>query len=273
VSGALHRVDAYLLELGAGIILLAIVNVLFLPHDIGFLGWQPNPALALVAVIAARHGLREGIMAALVMAGLELACRFGRADDLSWSMMQSLQTYVTPLLLLSTGFLLGAIREERRRETEGLGGASANSRTSSPTRPCASWPPPRPSTSSSGAWPTRAPPSPTCTPPPRPSRPSTSTVSIRPFPRRARRFLQAEACQLYLLDGDVLRLRAAEGAPPPLTELNPGEGLAGLAIRQGKAQSLRDLMTISTPRSCSARPSSWRRRSPDAKAPSWDASP
>ena len=75
VSSAPHRVDAYLLELGAGIILLAIVNVMFLPHDIGFLGWQPNPALALVAVIAARHGLREGIMAALVMAGLELACR------------------------------------------------------------------------------------------------------------------------------------------------------------------------------------------------------
>src|SRR5439155_1528517 len=66
------------------------------------------------------------------------------------------------------------------------------------------------------------------------------------IPQTARRFLQADACQLYLLDGDVLRLRAAEGAPPPLTEINPGEGLAGLAIRQGKAQSLRDLMTIST---------------------------
>src|SRR2546428_394019 len=145
VSGALPRVDAYLLELAAGIVLLAIGNVLFLPHDIGYLGWQPNPALALVAVIAARHGLREGIMAALVTSGLELACRLGPA-----------------------------------------------------------------------------------------------------IPQTARRFLQADACQLYLLDGDVLRLRAAEGAPPPLTELNPAEGLAGLAIRQGKAQSLRDLMTIST---------------------------
>src|SRR2546429_4090816 len=102
VSGAPHRVDAYLLELGAGIILLAIVNVMFLPHDIGFLGWQPNPALALVAVIAARHGLREGIMAALVMAGLELACRLSPPEDTSWSMMRSLQTYVTPLLSPST---------------------------------------------------------------------------------------------------------------------------------------------------------------------------
>ena len=246
MSGAPHRVDAYLLELGAGIILLAIVNVMFLPHDIGFLGWQPNPALALVAVIAARHGLREGIMAALVMAGLELACRLGRAEDLSWSMMRSLQTYVTPLLLLSTGFLLGAIREERRRETEGLGQrvrdledeladqavrfmAASEAKHELERRVADE------GASLSNLYAAAQ---------------ALETLDIDrlypAIPQTARRFLQADACQLYLLDGDVLRLRAAEGAPPPLTELNPGEGLAGLAIRQGKAQSLRDLMTIST---------------------------
>ena len=215
MSGAPHRVDAYLLELGAGIILLAIVNVLFLPHDIGFLGWQPNPALALVAIIAARHGLREGIMAALVMAGLELACRFSRAEDLSWSMMRSLQTYVTPLLLLSTGFLLGAIREERRRETEGLGQrvrdledeladqavrfmAASEAKHELERRVADE------GASLSNLYAAAQ---------------ALETLDIDrlypAIPQTARRFLQADACQLYLLDGDVLRLRAAEGAPPP----------------------------------------------------------
>lgn len=246
MNGARVRVDAYLFELVAGVVLLAIANVLFLPHDIGYLNFQPNPVLALVAVIAARHGLREGMMAAFVTAGLEFACRLGRAEDLSWSMLRSLQTYTTPLLLLGTGFLLGAIREERRRETEGFGRrvreledeladqavrfmAASEARHELERRVADEG-----ASLSSLYAAARA----------------METLDVErlypAIPQTARRFLQSEACQLYMLDGDALRLRAAEGPPPPLTELSPGEGLVGLAIRQGKALSLRDYMTVSS---------------------------
>jgi diguanylate cyclase (GGDEF)-like protein len=56
-----------------------------------------------------------------------------------------------------------------------------------------------------------------------------------------RRLLGAEGCQLYLLEGGLLRLRAAAGPPPPFTELPLDAGLVGAAIRRGQTTSIRDV--------------------------------
>ena len=54
---SLRRGHPYLLELGGGLLVLAVVNLLLRPKDPGFLAVQPNPALLLVAVVACRHGI------------------------------------------------------------------------------------------------------------------------------------------------------------------------------------------------------------------------
>jgi GGDEF domain-containing protein len=60
----------------------------------------------------------------------------------------------------------------------------------------------------------------------------------------ARRFLEADACQCYVLEGELLRLRAAEGPAPERAEIPPDEGLVGLAIRLGRPVSVRDATVI-----------------------------
>jgi GGDEF domain-containing protein len=62
----------------------------------------------------------------------------------------------------------------------------------------------------------------------------------------ARRFLQADACQCYVLEGELLRLRAAEGTAPARSEIPPDEGLVGLAIRLGRPVSVRDATVIAS---------------------------
>ena len=60
----------------------------------------------------------------------------------------------------------------------------------------------------------------------------------------ARRFLQADACQCYVLEGELMRLRAAEGPAPARSEIPPDDGLVGLAVRLGRPVSVRDATAI-----------------------------
>ena len=75
----LRRGHPYLLELGGGLLVLAVVNLLLRPKDPGFLAVQPNPALLLVAVMACRHGLRAGLVSGLGTAAIIAGCIVGRA--------------------------------------------------------------------------------------------------------------------------------------------------------------------------------------------------
>ncbi len=243
---ALRRAPAYLVELGVGLLVLAAANLLLRPGDWGFLDVQPNPALVLVAVIACRHGLREGLVAGAMTAGLAGACAIARMDPVTWSQLRSLQNYLTPVLLFATGFGLGAMRETQRRHARGLEGrvealeqeladqavrfmAATEAKHELERRVADE------SASLSSLYAA--------------ARSMESLEPERLYPAivaTARRFLQADACQCYVLEGDLLRLRAAEGPAPARPELPPEEGLVGFAIRLGRPASVRDYTLISS---------------------------
>ena len=243
---ALRRTPAYLVELGVGLLVLVAANLLLRPDDWGFLALQPNPALVLVAVLACRHGLREGLTAGVVTALLAAACTIARMDPISWSQLRSLQNYLTPLLLLATGFGLGSMRETQRRHARSLEGrvetleqeladqavrfmAATEAKHELERRVADE------SASLSSLYAA--------------ARSMESLEPERLYPAivaTARRFLQADACQCYVLEGELLRLRAAEGPAPERPELAPDEGLVGFAIRLGRPATVRDYTLISS---------------------------
>jgi polysaccharide biosynthesis protein PelD len=246
VLDALRRAHPYLLELGGGLLVLTVVNLLLRPRDPGFLAVQPNPALLLVAVLACRHGLRAGLASGLVTAGVVAACVVARLPYLSWTELRTLGHYVTPLLLIGTGFGLGALRESQRRAARALESrvealeheladqavrfmAATEAKHELERRVADE----RASLSSLYAA----------------ARALETLDAERLYPAialTARRFLQADACQCYVLDGDLLRLRAAEGPAPERPDIPPDEGLVGLAIRLGRPVSVRDATVIAS---------------------------
>jgi len=246
VLAAVRRASPYLLELGGGLLLLAAANVLLRPSDPGFLDVHPNPALLVVAAVAARRGQRAGVVGGLAAAAAVGACVVARMDEPSWGALRSLPHYVTPLVLLGTGFGLGAIRESQLRQARALEGrvaaleqelaeqavrfmAATEAKHELERRVADE----RASLSSLYAA----------------ARALETLDAERLYPAialTARRLLQADACQCYVLEGERLRLRAAEGAPPARADLAPDEGLVGLAIRLGRPVSVRDHALITS---------------------------
>ena len=242
----LRRGHPYLLELGGGLLVLAVVNLLLRPRDPGFLAVQPNPALLLVAVVACRHGLRAGLASGLVTAALVAAGVVARLEYLTWTELRTLGHYVTPILLIGTGFGLGAQRESQRRAARALESrveALEHELADQAVRFMAA-------TEAKHELERRV----------ADERASLSSLytaaraletldAERLYPAialTARRFLQADACQCYVLEGPLLRLRAAEGPAPERSEIPPDEGLVGLAIRLGRPVSVRDATVIAS---------------------------
>ncbi|HME97345.1 MAG TPA: GAF domain-containing protein [Methylomirabilota bacterium] len=240
MAGPIRRPPVYLVELGAGLLALVVLNVLLAPGDPGLLGVQPHPALLLIAIVASRHGLRAGLVSGLVTAAAIAGCIVARLDHVSWTELRTLHHYVTPLLLLATGFALGALREAHLRETRAVEARVASLEqelADQAVRFMAA-------TEAKHELERRV----------ADERASLSSLytaaraletleADRLYPAialTARRFLQADACQCYALEGDLLRLRAAEGSPPDRSEIRPDEGLVGLAIRLGRPVSVRD---------------------------------
>jgi polysaccharide biosynthesis protein PelD len=246
VLAALRRSGAYLLEVGGGLLILAAFNLLLRPSDLGFLGVQPHPTLALVAVVAGRHGLRAGLVSGVAAALAVAACIVWRMDEPSSADLRTLQHYVTPIVIAGVGFGLGALRESQLRRTRALEArvealeqeladqavrfmAASEAKHELERRVAEE----RASLSSLYAA----------------ARALETLDAERLYPAialTARRFLQADACQCYVLEGDLLRLRAAEGPAPERAELAPDEELVGLAIRLGRPVSVRDAVRISS---------------------------
>jgi len=246
VNLGLRRADVYLFELVVGLAVLAGVNLGGFPRDLGFVSVSPHPALFLVGVLGVRHGLRAGLASGAILGALLYGVEVLRTDQTGLRVLWRPDTYVTPLLIVATGFALGAISEVRRRENHTLRARvgvlehelaeqavrfmAATEATHELERRVAEE---RTSLSSLYA-----------------SARAMETLEIdRLYPAivaATREFLQADACQLYVLDGEILRLRAAEGAPPENVELSIDDGLVGHAIRRGVAVSIRDYTMISS---------------------------
>ena len=237
---------AYLTELVGGLLILGVANAAFWPGDPGFLTVEPHPALLVVALVAARHGLRAGLMAGGLSAALVVGLWIRSMPELSGAALRSPGRYVTPLVLLGAGFLLGTLREEARRAERTLGErvreleeeladqavrflAASEARHELERRVADE------SGSITSLYAAAR---------------SMETLDMdRLYPAvvaTAQRFLGADACQCYVLEGELLRLRAAEGEPPTRVELRSDEGLVGLAIRRGRPVSIRDLVRVAT---------------------------
>lgn len=236
----------YLVEVAAGVVVLAILNVAMFPRDPGMLRVEPHPGLLLVAAIASRHGLREGMMAAVIVTGLALAAHLFTGGAAAVTALAEPRAWVTPFLLGLTGFILGAVREERRHEARAL-----EARIAELERELAEQAVRFVATAETKHELER--------------RVAEETASLsalydamraidaldveRLYPAvlgAARRLLQADACQLYLVDGETLRLRAADGPPPSRAELPVDDGLAGLAVQRARPVSIRDLVHVTT---------------------------
>ncbi len=221
----LRRGHPYLLELGGGLLVLAVVNLLLRPKDPGFLAVQPNPALLLVAVLACRHGLRAGLVSGLATAALVSGCIVARLEYLTFTELRTLGHYLTPLLLIGTGFGLGAQREALRRAErarESRVEALEHELADQAVRFMAA-------TEAKHELERRV---------------ADERASHPAIALTARRFLQADACQCYVLEGELMRLRAAEGPAPARSEIPPDDGLVGLAVRLGRPVSVRDATAI-----------------------------
>ena len=235
----------YLLEVLGGLVILALINAVGFPRDPGMLGVEPHPGLLLVAAVAARHGMREGMMAALLTTAVAIGAFIYAGGAPALASLGVARAWLTPFLLGLTAFLLGAVREERRQETRALEAriaeleheladqavrfmAAAETKHELERRVAEE-------TASLSALYEAV-------------RQIDSLEVDRLYPAvlgAVKRLLQADACQLYLLDTDVLRLRAAEG-PPPRAELPLDDGLAGLAVRRGRPVTIRDLVHVTS---------------------------
>lgn len=241
LSGAI-----YLVEVAAGVVILAILNVASFPHDPGMLRVEPHPALLLVAAVAARHGLREGMMTAIIVTGLAVAAFISAGGAVAVEALARPRTWLTPFLLGLTGFLLGAVREERRQEArvleeriaeleQNLAEQGVRFMASAETKHELEQRVADETASLSSLYEAMR---------------SIDALDVeRLYPAvlgAVRRLLQADACQLFLVDGEVFRLRAAEGPPPARAELHVDEGLAGLAVQRARPVSIRDLVHVTS---------------------------
>ena len=107
-----HR-PSPLVEIILGFLLLGVLTLLFVPA-------YAYVALAFVTLVAVRHGLREGLAAAVLAWGLHLALALGRSRGPGVAIFRSADTYVALWLLLVGGIAFGAIGLAHRRALHAL---------------------------------------------------------------------------------------------------------------------------------------------------------
>ncbi|GIW70598.1 MAG: hypothetical protein KatS3mg102_0140 [Planctomycetota bacterium] len=229
------------------LLLLAALNAVLAPDDPGALRLAPHPLYAVPALIGARYGLGGGLGAGLLAGLAHLLAQLhplgaGTAAlpappaGLPWHLDPT-----QPLLMLLAGGVLGGLSErllqrealaqrrarqaerERERLAERLVIAEAANRELER----------------------------------RIVEPAAGVARLYEAARRleamdeealypavleiASEHLQADRCAIYLLEGELLRLRAERGQPPHPERLVP-DGLAALALRERRAVSARELL-------------------------------
>lgn len=102
-----------LVEIVLGLLLLGALILLFLPAS-AYL------ALAFVALVAVRHGVREALVAAVCAWGLKLALALAWPRGPGAALLRSADTYVALGLLLAGGVAFGAIGLAHRRALHAL---------------------------------------------------------------------------------------------------------------------------------------------------------
>jgi GGDEF domain-containing protein len=242
----LRLIDGHVIELGVAAMVLAVANVLVAPHDPGFLAIQPHPALVVAAILGARRGLWAGGFAGSVFAALLLVAWSVRSDIIPLGAWSRLSTYATPLMVLTAGLVFGAIGQAHRRSALDLTNRVKNLQlelAEQAVRFMAA-------TEASQELERRVAEETASLPTLHATARELDTLDLdRLYPgivNVARRFIEADACQLYLVDGGGLSLRAAQGDHPLRAHLPVDDGLIGFAIRRARAVSIRDWIAVSS---------------------------
>jgi hypothetical protein len=102
-----------LVEIVLGLTLLGGLTLLVLPAYSAL-------ALAFVALVALRHGVREALAAAVCAWGLHLALALGRPRGPGMAILRATETYVILGLLLAGGIAFGTIGLAHRRGLHAL---------------------------------------------------------------------------------------------------------------------------------------------------------
>ncbi len=101
------------IEVALGLGLLGALTLLFLPA-------YAYLALALVALVAVRHGARPALTTAVCAWGLQLGLVLPRPRGPGLAILRSPEAYVSLLLLLAGGAVFGAIGLAHRRALNAL---------------------------------------------------------------------------------------------------------------------------------------------------------
>jgi len=108
--------SSWIVELALGLGLLLLVQQLFAPEDPGLLRVSPHPLLALVAVVAVRHGNPAGLLGGLVAAVLHVVAQAltAQGGGAAWA-LRAVRPEV-PLELLAAGGLLAELVRGTRED-------------------------------------------------------------------------------------------------------------------------------------------------------------
>ena len=103
-----------------GLSLLVVINLLWFGDRIGFLEVHPHPYWIVILPIAARYGFRGGFWTGFLAAGIYVGMlKLGRHDLSLWD-LPGTKYLITPVLFLVVGMIIGEIREVQKRKFEEL---------------------------------------------------------------------------------------------------------------------------------------------------------
>lgn len=224
-----------------GLSLLVVINLLWFRDKIGFLGVHPHPYWIVILLIATRYGFRGGFWTGFLAAGIYVALlRLGRHDLSLWELADT-RYLVTPVLFLVVGMIVGEIREVQKRKFEQLESdheslreafdqlsrsyeAMDRAKEELDTRIISQEH--TLSTLYDAAQGLK----------------SLQEKEIYPAALELLKdFLSAEACSIYMLSDNRLKLVIGSGDPAKLErkkEVDPGDGMMGRAFSSGETVSL-----------------------------------
>ncbi len=110
-DGSLFWDHVYAAEVGAGVVALMILSLIFPSQNAVFFQTDPHPYLFLVFFIALRHGLPGGFVSGVLLTVVYLAG--GYLDGSVSHAFFSYSTMSVPLQLLLTGAVTGELREQQ----------------------------------------------------------------------------------------------------------------------------------------------------------------
>lgn len=105
-----------LVEAVLGYSLITFINIYLFPGDLAFLDARVHPYWIVILLLASRYGFSAGFSSGLIAAVLYLGGALLQEPEMDFFTYANLDRWLLPLLFLSTGCILGEIRQVQIRE-------------------------------------------------------------------------------------------------------------------------------------------------------------